>query len=59
MECVNGSENVTGLWLDFITFVFVSVQLLFVGTEYGDQVQNETIERQGEAEKYVIDILSC
>ena len=47
----DGSESLTGLWLDMLAFAVVVIQIILSDTRYGDQVQNEKIEREEKAAK--------
>ena len=50
-DCENISESLTGLWLDMVTFAVVVIQIVLSDTQYGDQVEQEKMQREAKAAK--------
>lgn len=40
-----------GLWLDVLAFAFVTVQIILLDTSYSEQVRNNVLRKEEDAQK--------
>ena len=51
-RCVNGSESTTGLWVDVLAFLTVTIQIVILDSEYADQIQKELQKSKNCSQRY-------